>query len=170
MASHDKFIGNRNVRHFVTRLEDDMDSNKKSIASGRTRLQLSAFALALLVLWCSAGLRAQVVNLGGTGAMGNFINPATVFDGSQTCNYDLLEIDLSQGKVLARPFRNSSNGGCNTTLVDITNVVDATTTQRPFSIPPSGPINDGVLEVTKDRKSTRLNSSHIQKSRMPSSA
>ena len=29
---------------------------------------------------------------------------------------------------------------------------------------------DGSQEIAKDRKSTRLNSSHIQKSRMPSSA
>ena len=29
---------------------------------------------------------------------------------------------------------------------------------------------DKVLEIDRDRKSTRLNSSHIQKSRMPSSA
>ena len=34
----------------------------------------------------------------------------------------------------------------------------------------AGPVIDGLIARRKDRKSTRLNSSHIQKSRMPSSA
>ena len=34
----------------------------------------------------------------------------------------------------------------------------------------SGFFSHGLVDVKKDRKSTRLNSSHIQKSRMPSSA
>ena len=34
----------------------------------------------------------------------------------------------------------------------------------------TGMINDDVAAFNQDRKSTRLNSSHIQKSRMPSSA
>ena len=41
----------------------------------------------------------------------------------------------------------------------------------------AGPINEGLMHqavkqylASRDRKSTRLNSSHIQKSRMPSSA
>ena len=41
-------------------------------------------------------------------------------------------------------------------------------TQAPGSA--GGPVEDVSLSYAKDRKSTRLNSSHIQKSRMPSSA
>ncbi|MBI2817238.1 MAG: hypothetical protein HYX72_09890 [Acidobacteria bacterium] len=129
-----------------------MDSNKKSNTRAMSRLHASPFALALLVLLCSAALRAQSVNLGGIAALGDFRNPLTVTDITpQVCNYDSIQIDLALGKVWARPYRNGSNAACNPTYVDITNVVGTvvspSTTQTPFSIPPTGPINDGVLEV-----------------------
>ena len=46
---------------------------------------------------------------------------------------------------------------------------EAPTTETPFRPTPSAPV-DQQRQSTADRKSTRLNSSHIQKSRMPSSA
>ena len=53
-----------------------------------------------------------------------------------------------------------------TTYVSLPNptilITTTSTPERQFSI--------SVLDDDKDRKSTRLNSSHIQKSRMPSSA
>src|SRR5579885_369504 len=122
----------------------------RTTEKGNTISRRTAILLPLLLVAATfrGMLRAQTVSLGGTAALGDFLNPLTVNDGSQVCNYDLIEIDLSQGKVFARPFRNASNAGCNSTLVDITNGQNPTTTfPPPFTAALTGPINDGVLEV-----------------------
>lgn len=111
------------------------------------------WGMALLALLVSPAAWAQL-NLGGTAALGNFLNPISVKDtAGNSCNYDLLRIDLAQGKVFARPalqaFQSFRNG-CVTTLVEITNTSSAGTVTGnapPFSNPPTGPISDGVIEV-----------------------
>src|SRR3972149_5851141 len=105
----------------------DMDGNKKKIFGRRMAGALLAILLPLLF---TASLHAQTVNLGGTGALGKFINPTSVVTntGGQTCGYAEIRIDLAQGKVFAIPNRTTSNTDCtDTSPVDITNVVDATT-------------------------------------------
>ncbi|MBI4442719.1 MAG: hypothetical protein HY649_05020 [Acidobacteria bacterium] len=122
--------------------------NEKFAARIPTR---KVFILAIGYWLLATIAQAQTVNLGGTGALGKFINPTSVVTntGGQTCGYNEIRIDLAQGKVFAIPNRTTSNTLCSDqSPVDITNVVDATTGQKPFAIAPTGPITNGVLEVT----------------------
>jgi len=83
--------------------------------------------LLLLALAFGPSLRAQTVNLGGTGALGDFINPLSVTSATgEACNYNTIQIDLAQGKVFAIPFRKLNNASCDATPVDITSQVFST--------------------------------------------
>ena len=167
MSSCNELIGNRKFGIQRVHLEDHMDSNRKpskvagnagsavvcplpsAMLARHGRFAAGVFAL-LLALTASPALHAQNFDAGGTGALGNFINPLLVTSSiGEICNYDLIRIDLEQGKVFARPFRQAGNASCNATLVDITNAVDTGGTgQKPFAIAPTGPFTDGVIEVT----------------------
>ena len=96
------------------------------------------FVPLLLALLFSPSARAQFSS-GSTGSFGNFSNPGFINAAGRTCNYDLLLIDLAQGKVFARPFHDvGTPQGCTTALQDVTSF---------FSTPPTGPILDGVIDV-----------------------
>ena len=117
-----------------------MSSNRERKARNRRAVGLAAvyfFALAY-----GPALHAQTVNLGGTGALGAFINPTSVLanTGGQTCGISIIQIDLAQGKVFAIPDRTTANSLCADR-----SPVDITSTAFPGL---TGPINDGVLEVT----------------------
>jgi len=97
-----------------------MDNNKKTITGGRITLGLLT---ALLALAFGPNLLAQSFNAGGTGPLGDFLNPVTVSDGTNTCNYATLVIDLSLGKVFATPGNFVGGTGCNPAPVDVTSAV-----------------------------------------------
>jgi hypothetical protein len=129
-----KSNGEREVRR--------QESGVRRAATDWKQVVLGLFVM-LLALGFSPSLRAQTVNLGGTGALGAFINPTSVTTNTQgqSCGYAVLQIDLAQGKVFAIPNRTTANAVClDQSPVDITNVA--------FTNPPTGPINNGVLEVT----------------------
>lgn len=97
-------------------------------------------------------LHAQAFDTKGTAVMGDFLNPLTVLDTTsptpKTCTYDLLRFDMALGKVFARPFKDSLNVACVTTLVDITSQVfqPVPPSTSPI-IAPAGFLSDGLIQV-----------------------
>jgi len=103
-----------------------MDSNRK-INGGRrnlARIVTAAVFVVLLGISFSPGLHAQAVIFNNGGAcvsgspgatcIGNFSNPPslTTLSPVDTCNYDQVAFDLTNGKILAHPYRDASNAIC----------------------------------------------------------
>ena len=96
-----------------------MKTNWDSAMPRKQRMSRCLLAVLLAALGGPA-LQAQF-DSGSTQALGDFANPPSlsVTSGATTqdCVYDLLRINLITGKVLARPFRNTSNAGCVSTAL-----------------------------------------------------